>query len=387
MGSSKFRQMYLEDIMAVKSSGSRLKAIEIGGPTYVDLPLANYGDKTIDIPKVESFRIFDTWDFDRYLAMPPCVFIIEDCVLHTGYGLLTIDDCIATESTSHFPDYFFEKMVKRSTDDDENFDWHIEEFDSVSIVNFAVSCHYGINENYYHWLVLFFPKLCVDLLEVGIEQADGMSPAIIFPPLSLPFQNDSANVVARSLKMPYIVPDKYSRISVKNLIYPIPERGIGLTPHPIIRDTLRRLRDEMLGPEFPGADRIFISRWDTGNRKISNEVELEHILSDLGFLIVVLSELSLQQQISLFAKAKIIIGQHGAGLTNICFCDPGAKLLELHNPSYQNWCYRRLSALFSVEYGFLFGEELNAEPSVHVSNLIMSVNLEKVVTAVSEMIN
>ncbi len=382
----KFRSSYLGQIVATDAFRSRAKFIEIGQPYYVELPTLTYGGSVSDIPKIDYSRQVDEWDIDRYLAMPPCVYVIKNSVIHTAYGLLTIDDHIAFESTAHFPDYFFQNCVEIYDNGEDGLFWSIEDFSTRCNISVGISCHYGINENYYHWLILFLPKLCSELVEVGINQVGGVSPTIIFPPLDQLFQIESAKTIAQSLNLSYIIPEKSSKIFVNELIYTVPERGIGLTPHPIIRNTLSRLRGELYDPEFPGAERIFISRRDTGNRKIANEFELERTLSDIGFLVVTLSELSLQQQISLFAKAKIIIGQHGAGLTNICFCDPGAKLLELHNPSYQNWCYRRLSALFAVQYGFLFGEELNAEPTVHVSNLIMSVNVEKVLSAVSTMI-
>ena len=52
-----------------------------------------------------------------------------------------------------------------------------------------------------------------------------------------------------------------------------------------------------------------------------------------GFLIIKLSKLSFNEQIELFNKAKIIIGSHGAGLTNIIFSEPSTQIIEIGNPN------------------------------------------------------
>ena len=35
-----------------------------------------------------------------------------------------------------------------------------------------------------------------------------------------------------------------------------------------------------------------------------------------------------KDQINLYNSAKIIVGLHGAGFANICFCSPGTKVIE-----------------------------------------------------------
>ncbi|MBI2345147.1 glycosyltransferase family 61 protein [Candidatus Dependentiae bacterium] len=76
--------------------------------------------------------------------------------------------------------------------------------------------------------------------------------------------------------------------------------------------------------------RIFLSRKDGYNsRRILNEDEIFTALEPYGFKQYILNNLSLIEQIKLFNNAEIIIGEHGAGMANTLFCEPGCKIIEL----------------------------------------------------------
>jgi capsular polysaccharide biosynthesis protein len=51
----------------------------------------------------------------------------------------------------------------------------------------------------------------------------------------------------------------------------------------------------------------------------------------LDFKLIDPSKLSLSQQVEAFSNAEIILGPHGAGLTNIMFCNPGTKVIEIRS--------------------------------------------------------
>ncbi|WP_395340321.1 glycosyltransferase family 61 protein [Ningiella sp. W23] len=75
--------------------------------------------------------------------------------------------------------------------------------------------------------------------------------------------------------------------------------------------------------------RLFISREDTPKRAMENEQQVFELLKDYGFEKVILSGLSLMEQIALFGNAEAVVGAHGAGLTNIGFCKPDTFVLEI----------------------------------------------------------
>ncbi|QBF81866.1 glycosyltransferase family 61 protein [Shewanella maritima] len=75
--------------------------------------------------------------------------------------------------------------------------------------------------------------------------------------------------------------------------------------------------------------RIFISREDSPKRTMKNEKQVFELLETFGFEKVILTGMSLTDQIRLFASSEAVVGAHGAGLTNIGFCCPGTFVLEL----------------------------------------------------------
>lgn len=77
------------------------------------------------------------------------------------------------------------------------------------------------------------------------------------------------------------------------------------------------------------AKRIFISRKDAPKRKILNEDEIFRLFEAQGFVRYELSTLSVAEQIALFNQAEIVVGEHGAGMTNCLFCKPGTKVIEI----------------------------------------------------------
>ncbi|SES96071.1 Protein of unknown function [Methanococcoides vulcani] len=101
---------------------------------------------------------------------------------------------------------------------------------------------------------------------------------------------------------------------------------------------------------------IYISRKDAFFRRITNEEKVENYLISLGFEIIQMSKLSFMEQIRIFAEARVVVGPHGAGLTNIVFCQ-NAKILEIFSPSYVPTMYWMISNNVGNEYYYLLGED------------------------------
>ena len=83
-------------------------------------------------------------------------------------------------------------------------------------------------------------------------------------------------------------------------------------------------------------DYVYINR---SNRRLTNEEALQNLLTQYGFKILNLETFSLQEQVSMFHHAKIVIGFHGAGLTNILFCSDTAVIFEIVDKDCVAPCY------------------------------------------------
>lgn len=107
---------------------------------------------------------------------------------------------------------------------------------------------------------------------------------------------------------------------------------------------------------IPGYERIYISRSDAKYRFVTNEEHITAVLKAKGFQVVVLGQMPVADQIRMFASAEFIVAPHGAALTNLMFCRPGTRLLELFSPNYVNPLYWYMSSLVGMDYYYLIGQ-------------------------------
>ena len=99
----------------------------------------------------------------------------------------------------------------------------------------------------------------------------------------------------------------------------------------------------------PPSRRIVVHR-ASGRRGIVNEAAFHATLTEQGFEIVRLETMSLREQITLFSEANVIVGMHGAGFSNVVFCAPGAKLIEIMPVGYRMPGYVILASQLGHEY-------------------------------------
>jgi hypothetical protein len=353
------------------ASGVAIDCNEIAASGLVRMAYHGFGER----PKlVASEPSSDAYD-DVSLDIPnPHVFCIKDCLVHTQYGLVTLGDQLARESTSHFPSFKFPD-IKFSGRQHYETSVVLPPFQVSATLDYAISAQAGVQDNYYHWLVLFLPR--IDPGFIVDEWANRMKrpPVVILPRFVSDVQRASAAAILDHYELAHICLEESTSIVVNNLIYPSVHRHGGIRPHPMIKSTFDILKRRFYksGLEYP--KKVYISRRDSGNRTMVNELEVEQTLKDNGYSIFLLSGMTLGEQINLFVRADTIVGGHGAGLTNIGFCEPGARVLEIAMPSYQNWCYRRLASVVGVEYGFMYGTQLAAPGggSIHAQKFSVDI--------------
>lgn len=120
---------------------------------------------------------------------------------------------------------------------------------------------------------------------------------------------------------------------------------------------------ERLGIQGKPVERrkIFLAR--RAGRNITNTPEVENILTSFGYEITDTAQLSFEQQVRLFAEARIIVGAMGAAFTNLIFCRPGTQVLALSSPYTQLFCSQSNMALFAgCNYEILVGEHPLFQP-------------------------
>ena len=118
---------------------------------------------------------------------------------------------------------------------------------------------------------------------------------------------------------------------------------------------------------FAGAEslsrRLVVSRKASEVRSLIGESELMERLSPMGFVKVVLEDLPLLRQIQLFSQAECIVAPHGAGLTNLVFCEPETKVFEVFGNDYVNVCYWALAEITKLDYSYHIASAAEFRPS------------------------
>ena len=90
-----------------------------------------------------------------------------------------------------------------------------------------------------------------------------------------------------------------------------------------------------------------------------NEQELEAALARLGFSSFDCAAHSVREQAAAFKSADIVVAPHGAGLSNIVYCKPGTRVIEVIPEGYDQGVtsYRSLADLFGLQYEAMFARE------------------------------
>ena len=114
-------------------------------------------------------------------------------------------------------------------------------------------------------------------------------------------------------------------------------------------------RDAFLGwadKTFTSPKRFYIQRIGKG-RGVLNEAEVIAFFRDCGWGIVDPEALTMAQQIQLYSQAEAICGVHGAGFTNLLWCQPNCRVIELCANNCLNGCYEGIAQYIGLDYHYI----------------------------------
>jgi hypothetical protein len=197
----------------------------------------------------------------------------------------------------------------------------------------ANSWSYG----YFHWICDVLPKL--ELLSSILTPASVIAPALerILPAAAastgafgVPVEHHAEHGILFNIRyLPDICPTGNMR------------------PH-----LMRRIRCRFAKRRTRSERRLYATR-GAFVRGIENEREMMAGLSTLGFEMIEWSGLTFAEQVQLASEAAVLIGPHGANLTNCLFMPEGALLIELRAlGDAHNNCYYALADSVGVRYGY-----------------------------------
>lgn len=119
--------------------------------------------------------------------------------------------------------------------------------------------------------------------------------------------------------------------------------------------TLARMTERAVA-EAPdaGTGLLYVSRRDSGKRRLANEEVLEAALEARGFTVRLLSEMPYAAQFAAFTRARMIVAPHGAGLVHLIGSRPGTIVLEMVPAApgslTMRTCFARISRVFGLDH-------------------------------------
>ena len=242
----------------------------------------------------------------------------------------------------------------------------LEELPKLEKIDGTVAVLSGLSGNvYFHWMVDILPRLeILKIHGIDLEEIDWF----LVNSYQQPFQRESLKILGIPEEK-ILESDRHPYIQAKQLIVPSFPGYLGWLPSWGLefqrRVFLERIKQERKTENKPTnfyPQRIYISRNNSRYRRVFNEEEVISKLSQLGFVYIEPESMTLTEQIAIFAHAKVVIAAHGSGLTNIMFCRPGTKVIELVSPNYIRHYYWAISQQLGLEHYYLKGEDFTCYP-------------------------
>ncbi len=338
----------VSDIEAHNFSSSKTTPFE---RVWVPYPPTTYGDLSLD--------------GDGYSAPEFDLYQLADVQFASKFGALVKDRKLVRETAFQHPFYLCHRLTE-----DKRGNYLYQSVGSATHIGRALYACGGIYSNYYHWLMFLMAK-------VRPEFAGDCKTIAISEPQT-EFQKSGLDALAAAYGLQPVHVSDNADLRVGSLAFPYQGGTTGVDPHPCVAETFSVLKRK-LGDQPSAHRRIYISRSDSNQRRLVNEREIEMALKDRGFVIVSLTGMTLREQISLFHNATDIVGPHGAGLTNVGFCQPFSRILELHNPAHINWCMKKIAAISRLNYGHLMGDRVGDDHSFTIDPAALLAAVDRMV--------
>ena len=306
-------------------------------------PLAAYEPIEVSRPRYMVEEPLQTAQLKDYLENP-------NLKAYTGGVISARDVAIAYPSLAHsFRGKVFLEVL---LDEKDNFlhpkillDYVRMRFKRATPMPEAIMLALPMYGNYYHWIVEMLPRLLMidsdpDLSRLPLLLPKRGTPAFVLDSLAFAGYGDRLQLMEDGFY-------SFARLHIPTLLSP-PSH-----PSPMAIDWVR---GKLLPHETRakvGGRRIYVSRRDASIRYATNEAEVVACLERYGFETVVMGGHTLAQQMEIFRSASMIVGLHGAALTNLVFARSETFFLELFLEGWFTNAFYHLALIRRIHYGFL----------------------------------
>lgn len=158
---------------------------------------------------------------------------------------------------------------------------------------------------------------------------------------------------ARELIIPTLVAD-YERVEYRS--------GYSHTNTHILPLFTYTMHRELFSNAFYSAQnikpyrKIYLARPEGSNRNFINHEEIESVMIEYGFEIVVPDFLDVVDQMRMMSEAEYVVSMHGAGLNNLFFAREHTKVLEIFSQYYHDHGVQFVALAKQCDYHYIIAE-------------------------------
>lgn len=311
--------------------GPWYKVILPGGSMHHNEP------HTVGKPNKKAF------DYNRnYIFDPVLLFYLPNSYVYGNRGIvLTSRHQVFEEFSHHFGISSLEKFLWKNPF--HTFTKNFKKVAGAGALLVSPQSH-----NYYHWLNDVLPR--IRLYEPVLNSIDHFCISSAVPSKFLDILPDFGIDPQKIL----LVGDK-DKLHFDHLYVASLPGSEGRSPEwaaAFIRKILIKK------PAPIASKKLYFKRGNDSDRKILNENSIVSLLESNGFDIVDPGSLSICGQVDLMQQAKIVVGAHGAALSNLLFAQEHTSVIEIFSPDYfRTDCYYTLSSSLKLNYWYIAGNK------------------------------
>lgn len=289
-----------------------------------------------------------------YIFFTNKVFILSSGIIINGLKVEQQSLLFATRYNEIGRLFLVKKMIKALLKNSISF--LKVETDAVTITN-------EWTNGYFHWFTEAIPKL-IYMLQQGKK-------SIVLLPAD--YQSEYQ---LRSLELLGVSVEIYAAEIIRRKNVFLPNRLAPYSAHynPLVMQQMILLLKVNLKLDINKGKRIFISRRRPGKRKLINEADVIILMKEFEFQVLEFEDYNFDAQVSIMHYTDILVSIHGGGLTNMIFCKPGTKILELSlKNQVMDKCYYNLASAMDLKYYYQFCDPENEMDNYSEADIIVSI--------------
>ncbi len=208
----------------------------------------------------------------------------------------------------------------------------------------------GASYNYYHWLMNGLARACL-CADVAPPQAEILLPDIRAIPdgpgrIRAAVAEASMEAVLAHRPRRFLAPGIH-RVQKLHVLWTRPTAPTDIAGLSTLYDLFDQVAARVATPKCAPHRRIYLSRRGAHDQRLppAMQVELDTLLDRRGFEALDLFNMSFEDQVKAATEAEVILGPHGAALTNLVFSPRQTKVIELtsrigEETAYRPWYYQ-----------------------------------------------